>query len=50
MLSTSKKVFPGHNQLLATSADDPIREGDNFSVLLSARWLVGVYDLEIAHF
>ena len=32
MLATSKNVlFPGHNHLLATSADDLTTEGDNQS-------------------
>ena len=52
--ATSKNVlFPGHNILLTTGADDPI-------LWLSAKsqqmkdhqyqWLAGGYDLEIRHF
>ena len=54
MLATSKNVlFPGHNHLLTTSADD-------LTLWLSPKqqrvkghqhwWLAGGYDLEIEHF
>ena len=56
MLATSKNVvYPGHNHLLTTGADDPTHyhpsasEGDNQKGH-QHRWLAGGYDLEIGHF
>ena len=54
MLATSKNVlFPGHNHLLITSADDPSLAGARVIIKVSGhqhRWLAGGYDLEIGHF
>ena len=54
MLSTSKNVlFPGHNHLLTTGADDPSLTGAQAISRVSAHqhcWLGGGYDLEIGHF
>ena len=53
MLATSKNVlFPGHNQLLTTGADDPSLAGARAIIKVSGhqhRWLAvaGGYDLEI---
>ena len=58
MLSTSKNVlFPGHNHLLTTDADDPslliiTPAGAQAIIKVKAhqhRWLAGGYDLEIGH-
>ena len=57
-LSTSKDVlFPGHNHLLTTSADDPALSlsPERQRVIIKVKghqhqWLVGGYDPEIAHF
>ena len=49
MLSTSKNVlFPDHNHLLTTEADDPQAriKGKGHQ----HRWLAGGYDLEIGHY
>ena len=59
MLATSKHVlFPGHNHLLTTSADDPtslITARVPVRVIIKVkghqhRWLAGGYNLEIGHF
>ena len=54
VLATSKKVlFPGHNNLLTTSAADPSLTGAQAIIRVSGhqrRWLAGGYDLEIGHF
>ena len=56
MLSTSKNVlFPGHNHLLATGADDLTLYLSGARVIIKVsghqhRWLAGGYDLEIGHF
>ena len=54
MLSTSKNVlFPGHNHLLTTGADDPSLAGARAIINVKDhqhRWLAGGYDLEIEHF
>ena len=52
MLSTSKNVlFPDHNHLLTTSADDPTLYHPKLKVLGHRQWLLtGGYDLEIGHF
>ena len=49
MLSTSKNVlFPGHNHLLTTSADDPALLRVITKVKgLQHPWLAGGYDLEV---
>ena len=50
MLSTSEKVlFPGHNHLLTTSADDRSLTGAWAIIKVSGhrhQWLAGGYDLE----
>ena len=46
-------LFPGHNHLLTTSADDPSLAGTWAIIKVSGhqhRWLAGGYDLEIGHF
>ena len=62
MLSTSKNVlFPGHNDLLTTGADNPTLNYrlDIIAMIVRViikvkghqhRWLAGGYDLEIGHF
>ena len=54
MLATSKNVlFPGHNPLLTTGADDPSLAGTQAIIKVSGHqhwWLAGGYDLEIGHF
>ena len=54
MLATSKNVlFPGHNHLLTTSADDMSLPGTRATIKVSGhqhQWLAGGYDLEIGHF
>ena len=54
MLSTSKNVlFPGHNHLLTTGADDHSLAGARviFKVLgRQHRWSAGGYDLKIGYF
>ena len=59
MLSASKNVlFPGHNHLLTTGADDPttlIIACVPVRVIIKVlgnlhRWLAGGYDLEMQHF
>ena len=60
MLSSSKNVlFPGHNYLLATGADDPtlylIVAQVPVRVIIKVKghqhqWLAGGYDLEIVDF
>ena len=59
MLSTSKNVlFPGHNYLLTTGADDLtlliIAQASTVVIIIVKghhhRWLAGGYDLEIGHF
>ena len=59
MLATSKNVlFPGHNHLLTTGADDPTTliitlVGAQAIIKVAGRkhhWLAGGYDLEIGHF
>ena len=54
MLAISKNVlFPGHNHLLTTGADDPSLAGDWAIIKVPGyqhRWLAGTYDLEIGHF
>ena len=51
MLATSKNVlFPDHNHLLTTGADDPSLTGTRMIIKASGhqyRWLAGGYDLEI---
>ena len=52
MLSTSKNVlFPGHNHLLTTGADDAYTLITIMEVSgHQHQWLAGGYDLEIGHF
>ena len=52
MLVTSKNVlFPGHNHLLTTGADDPSHARAIIKVKGHQHcWLAGVYDLETGHF
>ena len=53
MLSTSKNaLFPGHNHLLITSADDLTQGAWAIIKVLGHqhRWLAGGSDLEIGHF
>ena len=54
MLATSKNVlFPGHNHLLTTGADDPSLVGTRAIIKVKGhqyRWLAGGYDLEMGHF
>ena len=54
MLSTSNNVlFPGHNHLPTTSADDPSLTGAQVIIKVSGhqhQWLAGGYDLDIGHF
>ena len=59
MLVTSKNVlFPGHNYMLTTSADDPsllmsTLAGNQLIIKMSGhqhQWPAGGYDLEIGHF
>ena len=54
MLETSKNVlFPGHNHLLTTGADDPSLAGSRAIIKVSGhqyQWSAGGYDLEIGHF
>ena len=54
MLVTSKNVlFPGHNHLLTTVADDSSFAGAWVIIKVSGhqyRWLALGYDLEIGHF
>ena len=55
MLSTSKTVvlFPDHNQLLTSSANDPSLTDAQATIKVSGhqlQWLAGGYDLEIGHF
>ena len=54
MLDTSKNVlFPGHNHLLTTGADDPILAGAWVIIKVSGhqyQWLAGGYDLKIRTF
>ena len=53
MLSTSRNVlFPGHNHLLTTCADDPSLAGAQATIKVKGhqhRWLADGYDLEIRH-
>ena len=54
MLATSKNVlFPGHNHLLTTGADDSSFASAQVIIKVSGYqywWLAGGYDLEIGHF
>ena len=58
MISTSNNVlFPGHDHLLTTSADDPTliiaRVPERVIIKVKGhqhQWLAGGYDLEIGHF
>ena len=54
MLPTSKNVlFPGHNHLRITGADDPSLAGARKIIKVMGhqhRWLAVDYDLEIGHF
>ena len=53
MLATSKTVlFPGHNHLLTTDADDPSPAREKVIIKVSGHqysWLAGSYDLKIGH-
>ena len=54
MLATSKNVlFPGHNHLLTTGADNPSLAGAQVIIKVLGHqhwWLASGYDLEIGHF
>ena len=54
MVATSKNVlFPGHNHLLTTGADDPSLAGTPAIIKVLGhqyQWLVAGYDLEMGHF
>ena len=54
MLATFKNVlYPGHNDLLTISTDDPSLAGTWAIIKVSGhqyQWLAGGYDLEIGHF
>ena len=43
-------LFPGHNHLLTTGADDPSLTGAQAIIKVSDHQLAGGYDLEIGHF
>ena len=56
MIATSRNVlFPGHNHLLTTGADDPTFLRAPARAIIKVKghqhqWLAGGYDLEIGHF
>ena len=54
MLATPKNViFPGHNHLLTTSADDPSLTSARAIIKASGyqhQWIAVGYDLDIGHF
>ena len=56
MLATSKNVlFPGHNHMLTTGADDPTLLLAGAQAIIKVlghqnQWLACGYDLEIGHF
>ena len=56
MLATSNNVlFPGHNHLLTTGADDPFTSLAGTLAIFKVkghqyRWLAGSSDLEVGHF
>ena len=54
MLAISNNVlFPGHNHLQTTSADDPSLTGTRAIIKVLGHqywWLAGGYDLEVGHF